>query len=186
MEKASEYKAENVPYKPAHFLPVSIKGLNDGDYAMIYGYPGGTNLYETSYGVKLKVDIDNPNLVSLRDARLKCMLAEMVKDPGVKIQLASSYAGIANYWKFFDGESKQLMKHHVIEQKEADEKAFETWAKGKTEYDNLFQNIKNAHDAWRPYAKGRVYLNEGIMGSPLIAFASSLKSLDASLSAATP
>lgn len=184
--KPADYKADNVPYKPKHFLPVSIKGLNDGDYAMIYGYPGGTNRYETSYGVKLKVDIDNPSLVNLRDARLKSMLAEMVKDPAVKIQLASSYAGIANYWKFFDGESKQLLKHNVIAEKEKTEKAFETWATGKAEYANLFQNIKNAHDTWRPYAKGRMYLIEGVLGSPLMAFASALKSLDASLSAATP
>lgn len=173
--KPAEYKAENIPYKPKHFLPVSIKGVSDGDYAMIYGYPGGTNRYETSYGVKLKIDIENPNLVNLRDARLKAMLAEMVKDPAVKIQLASSYAGIANYWKFFDGETKQLIKHNVIAQKEKEEKAFETWAKGKAEYDNLFANIKSAYDAWRPYAKSRVYLNEGILGSPLMAFCANLK-----------
>lgn len=111
---STEYKASNLPYQPKHFLPVSIKGLNDGDYAMIYGYPGGTNRYETSFGIKLKNDIDNPSLVKLREARLKFMLAEMVKDPAVKIKLASSYAGIANYWKFFDGETKQLIKHNVI------------------------------------------------------------------------
>ncbi len=176
--KPAEYKADNVPYKPKHFLPVSIKGVNDGDYAMIYGYPGGTNRYETSYGVKLKIDIENPNLVNLRDARLKAMMAEMIKDPAVKIQLASSYAGIANYWKFFDGESKQLIKHNVIAQKEKDEKNFETWAKGKTEYDNLFADIKTTYDAWRPYAKSRVYLNEGILGSPLMGFCANLKNLD--------
>ena len=182
---STEYKADNVPYQPKYFLPVSIKGVNDGDYAMIYGYPGGTNRYETSYGVKLKVDIDNPSLVALRDVRLKLMLTEMMSDPAVKIQLASSYAGIANYWKFFDGESKQLIKYNVIGQKEKDEAAFEAWAKGKPEFDNLFAGIKSAHDAWRPYAKGRMYLNEGILGSPLMAFASSLKSLDVTLSGTT-
>ena len=182
--KPADHKAENVPYQPKHFLPVSLKGVNDGDYAMIYGYPGGTNRYETSYGVKLKIDVENPNLVNLRNERLKLMLAEMVKDPAVKIQLASSYAGIANYWKFFDGETKQLIKHGVLAQKEKDEKAFEAWAKGKPEYDNLFANIKKTYDAWTPYAKSRVYLNEGIMGSPLIAFAAGLKNLDAQMSAA--
>jgi hypothetical protein len=180
--KSADYKPENVPFVPKHFLPVSIKGLNDGDYAMIYGYPGGTNRYETSYGVKLKIDIENPSLVNLRDARLKSMLAEMVKDPAVKLQLASSYAGIANYWKFFDGETKQLLKHNVINQKQKEEAAFEAWAKGKPEYDNLFTDVNKTVEAWRPYAKGRVYLNEGIMGSPLIGFASSLKSLDVALS----
>ncbi|WP_317899228.1 S46 family peptidase [Aurantibacillus circumpalustris] len=181
--KPSDFKAENVPYKPKQFLQVSIKGVNDGDYAMIYGYPGGTNRYETSHGVKLKIDIENPNLVTLRDARLKAMMTEMVKDPAVKIQLASSYAGIANYWKFFDGETKQLIKHNVLAQKEKEEKQFETWAKGKSEYDNLFSGIKASYDSWRPYAKGRVYLNEGIMGSPLLAASSSLKALDDALSA---
>lgn len=175
---SKDYQSSNVPYTPKHFLPVSIKGLNDGDYAMIYGYPGGTNRYETSYGIKLKNDIDNPSLVNLRDARLKCMLTEMVKDPAVKIQLASSYAGIANYWKFFDGESKQLVKHNVMAQKQTEENAFAAWAKGKSEYDNLFANIKSTYDAWTPYSKGRVYLNEGIMGSPLMAFASSFKTLN--------
>jgi hypothetical protein len=182
---STEYKADNVPFAPKYFLPVSIKGVSDGDYAMIYGYPGGTNRYETSYGVKLKIDVENPNLVNLRDARLKAMLAEMVKDPAVKIQLASSYAGIANYWKFFDGESKQLIQHNVIGQKQKDEAAFEAWAKGKPEYDNLFANIKAAHDAWTPYAKGRVYLYEGILGSPLMAFAASLKTLDGMLANST-
>lgn len=175
--KPAEHSKDNVPYKPKHFLPVSIKGLNDGDYAMIYGYPGGTNRYETSYGVQLKIDIENPTLVELRDIRLKAMHAEMIKDPKVKLQLASSYAGIANYWKFFDGETKQLIKHKVIEQKQKDEAAFEKWAQGNKDYDNLFTDIKKTYDQWRPYAKSRVYLTEGIMGSPLISFAASLNSL---------
>ena len=69
--KPAEYSKDNVPLKPKWFLPVSIKGVKDGDYAMIYGYPGGTNRYETSYGIKLKNEINNPSLVALRDMRLK-------------------------------------------------------------------------------------------------------------------
>jgi len=180
--KPAEYSSENVPYQPKYFLPVSIKGIKDGDYSMIYGYPGGTNRYETSYGVKLKVDIDNPSIVNLRDARLKCMLTEMLKDPAVKIQIGSSYAGIANYWKFFDGEAKQLIKLNVVGLKEKDEADFEIWAKGKPEYDNLFGNIKSTYDNWRPYAKHRMYLYEGILGSPLMGFSAGLKQLDLALS----
>jgi hypothetical protein len=186
--KPAEYSAGNVPYQPKYFLPVSIKGIKDGDYAMIYGYPGGTNRYETSYGVKMKVDIENPSIVNLRDARLKCMMTEMLKDPAIKIQLASSYAQIANYWKFYDGEAKQLIKLGVVAQKEKEEAAFETWAKGKSEYDNLFSGIKTTYDNWRPYARHRAYITEGIFGSPLLAFAAGLKQLDASLTSthATP
>ena len=149
---------------------------------MVYGFPGGTNRYETSYGVKLKTDIENPSLVSLRDARLKFMSEEMKKDPAVKLQLAGYYAGVANYWKFFDGETKQLLKFKTFEEKQANEAAFLTWSKGKPEYENVFTEYQKTYETWRPYTKHRVYLNEGIMGSPLIAFAANLQRLDAALS----
>lgn len=169
--KPSEYSAENVPLKPKYFLPVSIKGIKDGDYAMIYGYPGGTNRYETSYGIKLKNDIENPSLVALRDMRLKYMHEQMVKDPAVKLKLASDYAGIANYWKFFDGETKQLKKFKTYEQKQAFENEFASWAKGKSEYENIFTEYEKNYDTWTPYSKHRQYYREGILGSPLSSFA---------------
>ncbi len=179
--KPADYSADNVPMKPKYSLPVSIKGIKDGDFAMVYGYPGGTNRYETSFGVKLKTDVENPSLVSLRDTRLKLMFDEMKKDTKTKLQLAGSYAGIANYWKFFDGETKQLLKFKTYEEKQANEAAFTAWAKGKPEFENIFAEYSKIYDAWRPYAKQRVYLNEGILGSPLIAFAGALQKFDVAL-----
>lgn len=180
--KPAAYSQENVPLKPKYHLPVSMKGIQDGDYAMIYGYPGSTNRYETSYGIKLKNEIENPSLVGLRDIRLKYMHEQMKKDPAVKLKLASDYAGIANYWKFFDGETKQLVKFRTYEKKQAQEKQFTDWAKGKPEYENLFAEYEKNYKNWTPYAKHRQYLREGIMGSPLISFASSLMSLQTLLS----
>ena len=179
--KPATYSADNVPMKPKYFLPVSLKGYKDGDYAMVFGYPGGTNRYEFSYGIKLKNEIDNPSLVHLRDIRLKFMHQEMIKDPAVKLKLAESYASIANYWKFFDGETKQLEKYHVYEHKQAAENKFEEWAKDKPEYQNVLSDYQKNYAAWTPYAKERVYLYEGILGSPLIAFASSLISVERAL-----
>jgi hypothetical protein len=176
--KAAAYSPENVPLKPKHFLPVSIKGIKDGDYAMIYGYPGGTNRYETSYGIKQKIDIDNPTLVKLRDMRLKYMFDQMKNDAGIKLQLAADYASIANYWKFFDGESKQLIKYNVYDQKKASEAKFQSWANGKAEFENIFKDWGSAYDAWRPYSKHKVFIYEGIMGSPLLAYAASLQQLE--------
>jgi hypothetical protein len=176
--KPADYSRENVPLKPKHFLPVSIKGFKDGDYAMIYGYPGGTNRYETSYGIKLKNEIENPSLVNLRDMRLKYMHEQMIKDPAVKLKLANNYATVANYWKFYDGETKQLIKFHTQQEKEAYEKNFTVWAKGKPEYENIFADYAKNYAAWTPYSKMRQYLNEGIAGSPLAAFAASLISLE--------
>src|SRR3979409_1798567 len=98
------------------------------------------------------------------------MFEEMKKDPAIKLQLASSYASIANYWKFYDGETKQLLKYDVYGQKKKQEEAFITWAKGKPEYENIFTEWAKAYDAWRPYAKHRMYIIEGIYGSPLLAF----------------
>jgi Peptidase S46 len=176
--RPADYSKENVPLKPKHFLPVSIKGFKDGDYAMIYGYPGSTNRYETSYGIKLKNEVENPSLVALRDMRLKYMYEQMIKDPAVKLKLASNYAGIANYWKFFDGETKQLVKFKTQQQKEDVEKQFSTWAKGKPEYQNLMDDYAKNYKTWTPYSKMRQYLNEGVLGSPLAAFAASLVSLE--------
>lgn len=179
--KPSKYAEGNIPMKPKWFLPVSIKGVKEGDYAMIYGYPGSTNRYETSFGVKQKIDINNPTLVKLRDMRLKYMFAEMKKDPATKLQLASSYASIANYWKFYDGETKQLIKYDVYGQKKKAEDQFIAWAKGKPEYENIFTDWAKAYEAWRPYSMNRVYMNEGIYGSPLIMFAGSLMQLENAL-----
>ncbi|MBK7088842.1 MAG: S46 family peptidase [Chitinophagaceae bacterium] len=180
--KPTEYSKDNVPLKPKYFLPVSLKGVKDGDFAMIYGYPGGTNRYETSYGIKLKNEIENPTLVELRAIRLKYMHEQMIKDPAVKLKLASSYAGIANYWKFFDGETKQLKKFHTYEQKQAYENNFQKWANGKPAYENILSEYAKNYATWEPYSKLRQFVNEGIAGSPLVAFAaSSLMGLERAL-----
>lgn len=177
----AQYNTNNIPLKPKWFLPVSIRPLKDGDYSMIWGYPGSTNRYESSYGIKLATDINNPTLVKLRDVRLKYMFEEMKKDPAIKLQLSPSFASIANYWKFYDGETKQLLKYDIYGQKKAFENKFIAWAKNKPEYANLFADWGKAYDAWRPYSKHRQYINEGIFGSPLMGFAVSLIQVEKAL-----
>ncbi|QOI97635.1 MAG: S46 family peptidase [Flammeovirgaceae bacterium] len=183
--KPAAYSADNVPLQPKYFLNVSTKGIKEGDFAMIYGYPGSTNRYETSFGVKLKTEIENPAIVNLRDVRLRLMFDEMKKDQAVRLQLASSYAGIANYWKFYDGEAKQLLKYDVYGKKKADEEKFIQWAKGKPEYEQVFAQYEKAYADWQPYAKHRIYMSEGILGSPLAAYAASLQALERALTRKT-
>ena len=178
---AAKYDVANVALKPKWSLPVSIKGVKDGDYAMIYGYPGGTNRYETSMGVKMKTDISNPTLVGLRDMRLKAMFTEMQKSPATKLKLASNYASIANYWKFFDGETKQLLKFKTYEQKQAYEAMFQKWANGKPEFETILADYKANYDSWQPFENQRVNLVEGIYGSPLLTNSASLTSLVAAM-----
>src|SRR5688572_9638520 len=177
----AKFASGNIPLKPKWFLPISLRPLKEGDFAMIWGYPGSTNRYESSYGISLATDINNPTLVKLRDMRLKYMLEEMKKDPAIKLQLASSYAQIANYWKFYDGETKQLLKYDVLGQKKKSEEKFNAWAKGKAEYENIFTEWGKAYDAWRPYTEHRQYINEGIFGSPLMGYAASLAQVEAAM-----
>jgi hypothetical protein len=178
---AADYSPANKPLKPKWYLPISLKGRNEGDFSLIYGYPGSTNRYESSLGVQLSTEVNNPTLVKLREMRLKYMFEEMKKDPAIKLQLASDYASIANYWKFYKGETEQLLKYDVYGQKKKQEETFMKWAQGKPEYQNIFNDLKAAYDAWRPYAIHRMYMNEGIFGSPLLAFAASLQSVETAL-----
>ncbi|HSR38641.1 MAG TPA: S46 family peptidase [Phnomibacter sp.] len=171
--KPAPYSQDNVPLKAKSFLPISLKGIKEGDFSMILGYPGSTNRFETSYGVKLATDIKNPAFVQMRDIRLKAMFEEMKKDPAVKLKLASGFASLANYWKFYDGETKQLLKYDVYGTKKAQEDALNAWIKqnNKSEYANIFSGYEKAYQAWQPYAKHKEYYEQGITGPAVIKFA---------------
>jgi hypothetical protein len=106
------------------------------------------------------------------------MFEEMKKDPAIKLQLASDYASIANYWKFYEGETKELLKYDVYGQKKKQEEAFMKWAADKPEYKNIFNDLQAAYNAWRPYAKHRMFIQEGILGSPLLAFAATMQQIE--------
>ena len=147
---------------------------------MTYGYPGSTNRYESSYGVKLKTDINNPALVDLRDMRLKYMLAEMKKRSCREVATGINLCFIANYWKFFDGERKQLMKFDIYEQKESGRIGLPQWANGKPEYEYIFSDWEKAYEAYT-LRKHRMFINEGILGSPLLAYAATLMQVEAAM-----
>ncbi len=162
--KPATYSTENVPYQPKHSLPVSMKGVKEGDYAMIYGFPGRTNRYEFSQGIEIAQNQVNPTIVSLRDIRLKAWKEVMNKSEKDRLTLSAQYASVANYWKYFIGQTEQLKRLKVYEFKQASEADFAKWANGKAEYQNVLKNVSAAYDAYRPYAIQRTYLNEGLFG----------------------
>ena len=154
------YSEENVPLKPKKFLPVSIKGVQEGDYAMIFGYPGRTNRYEVSQGVSLAVNEVNPTIVSIRDKRLAIMHSHMMADKKVYLQLTAGYQRIANYWKYFIGQTEQLKRLNIVEAKKGQEAAFMTWA-NNNKYDASFMKEYDAlFSDYMPYAKHTVYYTE--------------------------
>ena len=114
----AEYSKDNVPMKPKHHLPVSLGGVKKDDFAMIMGYPGGTDRYMTSYGIEQNLELVYPTRIKIRRAKLDIYSEDMKADPKVRIQYASKYAGTANYWKNFMGMSKALVALKVPEQKQ--------------------------------------------------------------------
>lgn len=163
--KPAAYSVANVPYKPKKFLPVSIKGVKNGDFSIVYGYPGRTDRYLTSYGVDLAVNKTNPTTVKLRDIRLKAWKEEMDKDVSLRLKLSSKYAQIANYWKYYIGQTEQLKRLKIADNKRTEEKAFTEWAAQKTEFAGLMEQYDEIYKSIDPIAVQRTYINEGFLAS---------------------
>jgi len=125
--KPAEYAEENQPITPKHYLPVNIAGVEDGDFSMIFGYPGSTDRYLTSYGIDHALSVKNQTIVNIREEKLNVMRKHMDADPAVRLQYASKFARVANYWKYFIGQSEQLVNNKVKAQKLAQEASFKAW-----------------------------------------------------------
>ena len=162
--KPADYSPDNIPYKPRYFLPVSLKGINEGDYAMILGYPGRTERYMTSFGVKEVLEVTHPNRIMIRGVRQEILLKDMLNDPEIRIHYASKYSSSSNYWKFSIGQSQGLKRLKVIDRKKKLEKEFTGWVAQDTlrqaEYGEALSLIENALMERRPYQHAREYLYE--------------------------
>lgn len=170
--KSATYSANNKPYTPKKSLPISIKGLKNGDFSIVYGFPGLTDRYLTSYGVQMAIDKTNPTIVKLRDIRLKAWKEEMDKSDDTRLALSSIHANIANYWKYFIGQTEQLKRLRIFEEKQKQENEFSQWAASTPENASLMVQYKNAYAAFEPYAVHFTYLNEGLLATPWVRNAS--------------
>ncbi len=166
----ADYSADNVPLKPKHHLPVSLKGVEDGDFAMVWGYPGSTDRYLSSWGVEQAVDLHNPTVVDIRAAKLAVLRKYMNADETVKIQLASSYARTANYWKYYIGQTEQLVNNNVHSKKTALEADFTTWVNAKptrqAKYGETLKLMEDYYAATDKGVKNNVYLMEAVVRGP--------------------
>ncbi|MDO7566636.1 MAG: S46 family peptidase, partial [Schleiferiaceae bacterium] len=166
----ADYSADNVPLKPKHHLPVSLKGVEDGDFAMVWGYPGSTDRYLSSWGVEQAVDLHNPTVVDIRAAKLAVLRKYMNAEEEVKIQLASSYARTANYWKYYIGQTEQLVNNNVHSKKAALEADFTTWVNAKptrqAKYGETLKLMEDYYAATDKGVKNNVYLMEAVVRGP--------------------
>ncbi len=146
--KPAPYSKDNVPLKPKHYLPISIKNLHKNDFTMILGYPGTTTRYMTSYEVNEAMKITNADRITIRGERQDIWMADMKADPKVNIQYASKFAGSSNYWKFSIGQNEGLERLRTAEHKAAFEAEFMEWVNADParvqKYGNALTLIENA------------------------------------------
>ena len=126
--RPAAYSEDNVPYKAEKWLDVSLKGIEEGDFGMIMGFPGSTERYMTSYEIDYMLQTDNPQRIFIRGERQQILRKWMDSDQAIRIQYASKYARSSNYWKNSIGMSRGIEKLNVRNKKEAQEIAFERWA----------------------------------------------------------
>jgi len=161
--KPAKYSKDNVPYTPKHFFPVSIGGVKENDFTLVFGYPGRTTEYLPAVSVEQIVNSLNPAKIEIREAALKVADGFMRKDQAIKIQYAAKYASIANYWKKWIGETLGLKKTNAIAIKKAFEKDFlakVTKAGEQAEYGNLIADFEKNYTEIAPYALSRDYFTE--------------------------
>ena len=148
----AEYSEDNVPYTPKNHLKISLKGFNEGDYAMIMGYPGRTNRFYTSPELQSLLDLQDIS-IEARTIRQDIMMEDMLADPKVKIQYASKYAGSSNGWKKWIGMKQAFAKLNVIGRAEEEEAAFTAWVnaspKRQEAYGNALGQIKEGVESGR-------------------------------------
>ena len=137
------YSKENVPLKTPKFLSISLAGFENGDFAMIMGFPGSTSRYLTGDEVKQRMYQENEPRIAMRDVTLKIIREEMAKSEDIAIRYANKQAKISNYWKNSIGMNKAIVDNKVVETKLAEEAAFKAWAQknGKNEYTDVVEKI---------------------------------------------
>ncbi|MCD4664110.1 MAG: S46 family peptidase [Bacteroidales bacterium] len=171
----AKYSEENIPLKPKHHIPISLKGVEENDFAMIWGYPGGTNRYMTSYGVQYNLEKFNPALIDLLGKQLEIMKEDMDADREVKIKYASNYASTANGWKYFIGQSRGVKKLHVIDQKKSIEDDFMNWVNAdearKEKYGGILEEIEQGYAELGKMIEPSMYVNLGLMAADIINYA---------------
>lgn len=161
------YAKENIPLQPKHFLPISLKGVQDGDFAMVMGFPGTTNRYITSYGLEETMEVTNRLRHDIRDVKLNVWRAEMAADPKVRIQYASKYASCANYWKYSFEQNKALKALRTMDVKKQIEADYLNWAANKNaRYREALPSLEHAYKARRKYSEAFQYVYEGLLTGP--------------------
>ncbi len=160
----ASFSKDNVPFKPKKFFPISLRGVEPEDFTMVFGYPGRTTQYLPSYAVELIQQQRNPDRIAIRDSKLNIMAGHMQKDPKVRIQYASKYAGVSNSWKKWKGETLGLQRLEAVERKRDFEREFAAWGTSNGRWTNefapLMEQFRSQYIEFAPLAKASDYYTE--------------------------
>ena len=171
----ADYSKDNIPYTPKKSLTISLKGVKEGDFTFVYGFPGTTQEYLPSYAVDMAANQRNPIAIKLRQQKLDLIDKAMKNDKLTRIQYAAKAASVANFWKKMIGESKGINRLDAVEKKQQFEAGFEIWVNAENSrkelYGNILTDYRQSIEDFRPYHKAYTYLTEGAMGVEIIRFA---------------
>ena len=170
------YSPDNVPYHPKKYFKIAATGVQEGDFTFIYGFPGRTQEYLHSDGVRYIEEHGDPHKIALRTLRLDIMSKHQAQSQKVRIQYSSKHANVANAWKKWQGEMKGIRKMKTVATKQEYEKRFAEWAAG-TEYEGLIEMIARLYAELEPYAFATDYYNETVRTVELANFAMSIARL---------
>lgn len=181
----AEYSPNNIPLKTKKHLPISIKGLKEGDYAMIMGFPGSTSRYLTVSEVKERMEASNEPRIRIRGVRQDVLKEAMNSSDKIRIQYANKYAGSSNYWKNSIGMNKAIIDNNVLGTKADQEAKFAQFAKEKNnaDYMNVVAKIDEAVSKTSPIKYQQTCLLETFMngiefGSPYVVMDNLKKALE--------
>ncbi len=189
--KPADYSPDNIPLKSKHHLPISMKGYEMGDFAMVMGFPGRTSRYMTSWEVQESLEIDHPIRIQVRGIKLELMMEDMMADEKVRIQYASKHSRSSNYWKNSIGMSKGLKKLKVTEKKQQEEADFTAWLNQDEErialYGSALSDIQIAVEGRKDLMIAFSYLVEAYyQGMETVGFGRNLRQLEMALSDPEP
>jgi len=172
--KPAEYSPDNVPYKPKHVVPISLKGYKPGDFTMVYGFPGRTQEYLSSYAVDMIMNESDPLKVALREKRLNIMSADMRQSDAVRIAYASKYASVSNYHKKWLGEMIGLKKYDAVAKKQLFEKEFTDAINAdplkKEKYGNIFPQLEKIYSEYKVLNKQVDYYSECLLAIDALSY----------------
>lgn len=181
----ASYSPDNVPYKPKKFFKISIKGIQPGDFTMVFGYPARTQEFLPSEAIAQIMDQGDPDKIKIRDLKLSILSADMDADAKVRIQYASKYASTSNAWKKWQGEVKGLKRLNAVAAKQKEEAEFSRWAasdpKRESQFGKVLPEMADLYKQLAPYSRAFDYYGEIVFrGTDLFSLVSYFESMETS------